>query len=183
MVNKELNGQKTFMNISMTRNTNGNNIKPAFWRITGMMILFCLYFTVMTTQSIGTGQFASPNSSRHNLFCFMSFRMPNTVALISFLAFSFAFFCLVIIFFADFAFIAMSIFSCMVFVKFRDCFGLLATSASFRYDLFRHGFFLTKKLCLEPLQTHYLCGSFYNNTSQLNCEQINKKNKYRSYGV
>ena len=148
------------MNLSMTMNTNRNNIKPAFWCITGMMILFCLHFTAMTTQSVGARQFATPNSSRHNIFRFMPFRVPSAVALISFLAYSFAFFCLVILFFTDFAFIAMPIFSCVVIVKFRDCFGLLATSASFCYDWFRHGFFLIKKLCLEPLQTQYLCGSF-----------------------
>ena len=54
-----------------------------------------------------------------------------------------------------------TVFCTAILRKFSDWFNLLASAALFCYDCFRHGFFLIKKLCLEPLQTQYLCGLFY----------------------
>ncbi len=65
---------------------------------------------------------------------------------------------------AYFAGVAKAVFFSPIVIKFRNSFNLIATGASFCYDLLRHGFFLIKKSCLEPLQTQYLCGSFYINT-------------------
>lgn len=48
-----------------------------------------------------------------------------------------------------------------ILVKFRNLFNFLAHITSFRYNCFRHGFFLSKKLCFEPLQTRCLCGFLY----------------------
>ncbi len=59
-----------------------------------------------------------------------------------------------------------------VLVKFRKLFFGIALRASFCYNVLRHGFFLTKKLCLEPLQAQYLCGSFY---YSLSLQKYNQK--------
>jgi len=56
-------------------------------------------------------------------------------------------------------------FTCTEFGNIFDFFARVTLSC---YNLFRHGFFLIKKLCLEPLQTQYLCGSFYYNRDMYN---------------
>ncbi len=48
-----------------------------------------------------------------------------------------------------------------ILIECRKRFFGLASRASFCYSELRHGFFLVKKLCLEPLQAQYLCGSIY----------------------
>ncbi len=60
-----------------------------------------------------------------------------------------------------FALTTTSIFRTGTLVKFRGGFNLLASRALLCYDDFGHGFFLIKKLCSEPLQARYLCGSLY----------------------
>lgn len=63
---------------------------------------------------------------------------------------------------AFFTIVVMPIFIKFVFIEFRKWFDLFATSALFCYDCFRHGFFLIKKLCLEPVVRHNLTvGSFH----------------------
>lgn len=57
------------------------------------------------------------------------------------------------------------VFGRTVFAEFRDFFNFLAFRASFCFNYLRHGFFLIKKLCSEPLQTQYLCGSLYYSSS------------------
>jgi hypothetical protein len=52
------------------------------------------------------------------------------------------------------------IFFLFVLMELRNGLNFLALGTRFCYDLLRHGFFLIKRLCLEPLQTQYLCGSF-----------------------
>ena len=65
--------------------------------------------------------------------------------------------------YARFADIGVSASVPCAFAKLGKFFSLLARIASSRYNLLRHGFSLIKKLCLEPLQTTYLCGfSYYN---------------------
>ncbi len=53
------------------------------------------------------------------------------------------------------------IFRDTIFIKLRKWFNFLALRTLFCYGLLRHGFFLIKKLCLEPLQDQFLCGSLY----------------------
>ncbi len=48
-----------------------------------------------------------------------------------------------------------------IFAKISKKFSFFAFSASFCYSWFRHGFFLTKKLCLEPVAAHTAVGSLY----------------------
>ncbi len=64
---------------------------------------------------------------------------------------------------AQFTLRATSLFCLIVSMEFRKCFDFLAFVASFCYSCFRHGFcsFNSEKLCLEPLQAQYLCGSLY----------------------
>lgn len=54
----------------------------------------------------------------------------------------------------------------LILVKFRKVLDYFAFRASFCYGLIRHGFFLHEKLCLEPLQAQYLCGSLYYTTNE-----------------
>lgn len=53
-----------------------------------------------------------------------------------------------------------------ILVKSRQWLNLFALRALFCYDWFRHGFFLCKKLCFEPLESQPLCGfsSLYHNS-------------------
>lgn len=48
-----------------------------------------------------------------------------------------------------------------IFGESRNRANFFARTALFWYDRLRHGFFLLKKLCLEPLQALRLCGSCY----------------------
>jgi len=57
-----------------------------------------------------------------------------------------------------------AIFSRFIFIKLAERLNVIALRALFCYNLLRHGFFLIKKLRLEPLQTQYLCGLFYYTT-------------------
>ena len=67
---------------------------------------------------------------------------------------------------ANFTLRIVTVFSCAGFVKARKMFGFLASGTSFCYNRLRHGFcsFNSEKLCLEPLQAQYLCGSLYSIT-------------------
>lgn len=67
-----------------------------------------------------------------------------------------------ILFFAYFALVAMFIFFAFIFVKFRNGFNFFAIATSFCYDLLRHSFFLTKKLCSGPVLGYIpISGSFH----------------------
>ncbi len=48
-----------------------------------------------------------------------------------------------------------------IFAKILAGLNFLAMRTSFCFNWFRHGFFLIKKLCFEPLEGRSLCGSFY----------------------
>ncbi len=85
----------------------------------------------------------------------------------SFSSGKFSFLALGITYTTYFTLASMSIFPIFIFRKFIKMSNLFAFRALFCYDWFRHGFFLTKKLCLEPLQTHYLCGLFYYTPCQI----------------
>lgn len=66
----------------MTLNTNRNNIQPVLRFITVVvMVLLCLCGAVMTSQSVGAGQFATFNSIIYSICCLSVFRMDNFVSL------------------------------------------------------------------------------------------------------
>ena len=57
-----------------------------------------------------------------------------------------------------------TIYLLFIFVKFTNSLNFLALRASLCFNWFRHGFFLIKKLCSEPVAAHTAVGLFYNNT-------------------
>ena len=63
-----------------------------------------------------------------------------------------------------------SILSTLVFIELINFLELLAVPASFCYNSLRHGFFLCKKLCFEPLEGQPLCGSLYYIRTQTKCQ-------------
>ncbi len=63
-----------------------------------------------------------------------------------------------------------SVLSRSVFVKFRNWLNFFASTTVFCYDLLKHGFFLSKKLCLELITAHTVVGSFYSNRLILRCQ-------------
>ncbi len=172
----------------MTYYTDRNNVKMVFFLITKIMVIvFCLmlakktfehgnslYLNIsdcITNCSIGTNLFLMrivklTISSTCCLFAFFCF-IPLLIAFI--ISYS-SFFCLPIfllcIGFTKFTLKKISIFCGFAFRKVQNWFILLAGTASFYYDWFRHSFFLTKKLCLEPLQGRSLCGSSCSITNQ-----------------
>lgn len=152
----------------MTGNTYRNNIQPMFWFITGMMILLCLFFTIMTLQSIRSRQFACYDSVIDSISSFYRFGMTITIfvgrfltsnltffALSGSLLSSFTFSCLPVSFMDSLTLFALLILSSFYegalfairtktnwtiksFVKLRQWFDLLAGATSFCYDLLRH---------------------------------------------
>ena len=71
-----------------------------------------------------------------------------------------------------------------VFVIFRGRFYFFAMTASFCYDCLRHGFFLIKKLCLEPVARYTLAvGSLYytippqNINTKISILKLNRKDE------
>jgi hypothetical protein len=70
----------------------------------------------------------------------------------------------------------VSIFSGSISVKVVNRFNLFAIATLFGYDLFRHGCFSIKQLCLEPVAGHTPAfGSFYYDKSYQYCKPKNKK--------
>ena len=150
------------MNYPMAFFTNRNNIKLVFRFVTvPMVVLLCLFKTIKTLQSTYFSHFTCPDSILHSPFCSYFIWIRNTVSC----ATVFTIFALPVLFLvgicAIFTRIIIAITSGLAFVKFRNEFNLLAATASSCYNRFRHGFFLIKKLCLEPLQDRFLCGSLY----------------------
>ena len=168
---------------------NRKDVEPMFGFITKiMMILFSRLKTKITLKCFNFGQFTSAYSVANCRTSLCFFRVVNTIMPRSRTASSFASIRLLIMFLVSFGLIllrviiiayftitAMTGFFRTVFVKFRKWFGFFALGTSFCYDSFRHGFFLHKKLCLEPLQTQYLCGSFYYNNKHSQIK-LNLKN-------
>lgn len=156
------------MNNIMTFSTYRNNIKVMFWFITvPMMVLLCEFRATMALQSFRSRQFVVLNGIINGIAGFNSFRKFSSMfSTFTYCNFS-SFFALIVMFkiyfFAIFAFALKSIFSGTIFVKLRNFFNFLAFGTSFCFNRFRHGFFLCKKLCLEPLQDQFLCGLFYIN--------------------
>lgn len=181
------NYQLSIMKIIMTRNTNRNNIKPVFTRIAlVVMVFFCVIAAINTIQCVRPWYFSVYNSTVHNSACFHSLWITEAICLRASVFALFAFYGFVIftIYLVTYNFtlfcgpvfgesfiatwltlIFMAKFARFIFVKFTKQFNGFACRAFSCYILFRHGFFLIKKLCLEPLQTQYLCGLLYYNTN------------------
>ena len=173
---------------------NRKNIKPMFRFITKiMMILLCRIETKVTLKRFDIGQFtcrygivgciasfaavgvsfviifACEFAEIFASFCFHIFEITLFMHSVAFFGLPVSFIAVIL---AKFAIILIAIFFCAILMKFRNYLNNLAMTTSFCFNSLRHGFFLIKKLCLEPLQTQYLCGSFYCNSFSLN---INKK--------
>lgn len=70
----------------MTIHTNGNDVKPVFWRIAvPMMIFFGGLWTIMALQRIGMGQFTISDSIINGINCLSAVGMVDVVSLIIFL--------------------------------------------------------------------------------------------------
>ena len=173
-----------WMKFFMTKNTHGNYIKPMFSLIPLMvMILFCL-FSTRTLKIINAKKFTCYDSIIYSIFSFAFLWIVLAVFYRSQLFDFFTFFGLTVLFLgttayyfarfgllvslhynigATFAMRPKTIFTSFLFVKFSQWFDFFASETLFCYSWFRHGFFLTKKLCFEPLESQSLCGSFYIN--------------------
>lgn len=68
---------------------------------------------------------------------------------------------LLIYYCANLTFILFSQSRVFAIVKFSEGFNFFAFVTSSCFNWFRHGFFLTKKLCLEPITAHTVVGSLY----------------------
>ena len=174
------------MDFMMTRNTNSFNIKPMLFSIAFVvMVLLCL-FTTGAFKSAWLGNSVETNSVADCVSGFSFFRMHCPCFSLALTSCYFSFFASIVfclynsfpflvgfcpispllalivfsttMFVADFTLPLQAVFSKAVLLKLRNGFNLLATATSFCYDGFRHGFFLFKKLCFEPLQTRRLCG-------------------------
>ena len=62
----------------MTILANRNNVKPVFWFIAGMVVLFCLCWAIVALQSFNTRHFAPTNSMINGSFSFAGFRVLKT---------------------------------------------------------------------------------------------------------
>ena len=166
------------MDMIMTQNTNSNNIKPMLACIAFVvMVLLCL-LTTRTFKSIGSWQFASRNGVINGVHGLNSVRELSPSPSLASPVFGFACLCLAVSDLATFAVFGSIVSSCAVlalrlksvfrgssFIKLRNELNFLADTALFCFNGFRHVLFLVKKLCLEPLQAQYLCGSLYCNQS------------------
>ncbi len=162
----------------MTNITNRNNNKPMFWFIAGMMVQCSCFITTRALQRLGWNQVFSKYSILNNVLSFnfflISFAIFSRTLSSSWASLLFAAFFIV----AQLAFFSMSVFSIslsfaifaspikivfsrFVLKKLTKGFNFFTSSTFLCYDWFRHGFFLIKKSCLEPLQDRFLCGSSY----------------------
>ena len=162
----------------MTSFTNWDNIKLVFTFVSFMMVIFLCYCKAkITHQRFRRNKFSYSDGVFDRIFCFNLFWMAGFVLFFIFSSLLFAFIRLfisfsptLICFFARFCAIRFSvIFSPALFAtiisraKLRKWLNFFALRTSFCYDLLRHGFFLVKKLCLEPVAAHTAVGSSYIN--------------------
>ena len=171
----------------MTDLANRNNIEPVFGFITQIVVVFFCRFAARALQGMNSGQFATTDSGIDCIFSFLTlwklfliFSDALLVVLFTLFALSvsvptfFTLFTLPIPFFTCLALILIAIFAFTIWVKFRNRFDLFAIATSFCYDLFRHAFLLTRKSCLEPLESQSLCGLFYCNTTKSKSKDLFK---------
>ena len=170
----------------MTRTTYRNNIKKMLRFVSEMVVvLFCLFVTVMAFQNFKSRQFAISNCVAYGTCCSSVFGMGIPImtqslqmgnftflALVIMFVRNFTLFCLLIfcIMFrhAFFAITVIAIFALCILMKFRNGFGYLAFGTSLYYDCLSHIRFLSKRQWLEPVGSTILpIGSLYYNNSLL----------------
>ena len=164
----------------MTKYTNRDNIKPMFFIVVGMMIMFCL-FTTRTFESFCRWHFVGSDSMVYYalgfsflcvascvflfscfenlglliylLVLFLVFFISNRLSL--FFSYKQSFFALFIFFTAYssavLTFSLKPIFCVTVLVKFRKWFDLFASRTLFHYNHFSHFCFSSKRNWLEPI--------------------------------
>ncbi len=144
--------------------TNRKNIKPVFGFIPQiMMIMLCRLKAQIALKCFDFGQSTSNYGAANSISRSCFFRVVNTIMSRSRTASNFALFRLLIMFSVSFSLILIRAiiityftittfagFFGAVFIKIRKRFNFFAFRTSLCYDWFRHGFFLYKKLCLEP---------------------------------
>ena len=158
----------------MTIITHRNNVKPMFFLVSLMMVIFFCGVTTRALQRAGFKQLFGSNQ----LFYFFSSLYPIWMLVPIFFTCSsvniIAFFCLVIssdffsmVFFAPisfaiqffvnrttrFAYIPMFVFKP---IKIRNGFNMIAVRTCFCYNRLRHNRFLNKRFCLEPVARYPL---------------------------
>ena len=155
------------------------------------MIMFCLFITPFTCHIANFFELALSNSNNNSLlsriffwifhhpsflffgpnqssfFCFSIFTCFFSIffASLNYAPFYFCFFGLimfsVIFLFTDFTVRDKTIFVSATPMKLRQRFNFFTLRTSFCYNRFRHGFFLIKKLCLEPVTKYaFVAGLF-----------------------
>lgn len=152
----------------MTIETKRNNIEPMFTSIAFVVVvLLRLLRTIVALEGIGLRQPASSEPVAHgrtglNTIWISRFSVPD-----GFQVGSFSLFCETISnpgsLMAVFALIYKSILHFGMFIKFQSWFNILASTASFRFNWFRHGrLLLISDYCLEPVASYTLAvGSLY----------------------
>ncbi len=173
------------MYFDMTNATCRDDIKPMSGRVGGMMI-FLRPGSALAAKSIRAREFTILHSVINNIMGFPLFRILLLVFCGGFMVdysaifgpsvsphglsiSCFALCGLLVLFIASLAIRFVPIFSAAILIKFQQGFNLLALRALLRYDCLKHGFFLYKKLCFEPLQTRYLCGFLYYTSALKGC--------------
>ncbi len=175
------------MSLPVAFSTERKNIKLIFNTITRhMMIMDCCIITMPATTSIDVWQTTICNSVRdsiqgHRKARVLVFNFNNrkgdrffTFSGLSPLVHIFLrLFCFVVLAgYATFlAICLMAVLAFSGFIKIGKRFSCFTSTAFFCCNLLRHGFFLHKKLCSEPLQAQYLCGSFYYTIFPQECNQ------------
>ena len=153
----------------MTICTNWNNFQ--WLRIVWMMIMLC-GFATFAIEKGRSQKFIDGNCIVNNCSCFFPLRMPKAISfLATFLNIS-AFLCFsisgMIRFHADFTIRLITIKFCLIYVKFRNWFFLLAFKTGFGYYFCRHFCFSIKQLCLRLRQVHpCLCLSILSSQANL----------------
>ncbi len=127
------------------------------------IIFFMSFFLIYTSLFTFSIQLGLSFADRCFLIVFMIiFIFTRSLIYISpfFMFFGFSFF-FAINYHARFTFVLFPKCISPVVMKLRNWFNFLASRTFSCYNSLRHGFFLIKKLCFEPLEGQPLCGSLY----------------------
>lgn len=172
------------MQIFMATNTNRNNIKPMFFRITFMVMIFrCLFYAKKTFKFSCGKKITLLNTAKNGSSCEPFFRIYFVGLLIILRIALFCFNTIIIRYFRRFSFkhtnIAMhpsklvssialfanrtqTVFVSGTSIKLVYVFDLLTVRALSCYSYFRHIRFLFKRVCLEPIAGYIpVVGLFY----------------------
>lgn len=156
----------------MTFYANRNNIKPKYWFITFVVMIFLCLFATSTLKNTGTGYFAKFNSIVYGNISIYFVGIILSELFERFLAFSACvvsfistathfstFFCLLKFSpkngITSVTLILISIFTYLLFVKFRKWFDFLAMRTLFCLNCFSHSLFPYKRLRSESVVGTY----------------------------